>query len=164
MKTCSRCRISKPRTEFGRIASYPDGLNYYCRLCANLAGRAWRARHPEVNTLRGATLKLPGEKRNQHLARMRRAHNKRRHGLSVEEYDRLLAEYGDFCAICGCSLIRSKRCHIDHDHRTNEIRGVLCNKCNMAIGLLRERPDLLKAAELYLRQGGVLPAAWQEAS
>jgi hypothetical protein len=50
------------------------------------------------------------------------------------------------CAICG------QRCepHIDHDHRTGRVRGILCNQCNLAIGLMKDKPSRLIKAAKYL--------------
>jgi hypothetical protein len=55
------------------------------------------------------------------------------------------------CAICHVSIpIDGKTTHLDHDHDTKKVRGVLCNKCNMAIGLLHEDLKLFQAAVTYL--------------
>jgi hypothetical protein len=50
------------------------------------------------------------------------------------------------CIICGDggSLV------VDHDHRENTIRGILCNRCNKGLGLFRDDPDLLEYARIYL--------------
>jgi hypothetical protein len=55
----------------------------------------------------------------------------------------------DTCSIC--KAVKGKiALHIDHDHKTNKIRGLLCSKCNQAIGLLNESPALLDQAKAYL--------------
>jgi hypothetical protein len=61
----------------------------------------------------------------------------------------VLAQLG-MCRICGTS--EGVELHVDHDHRTKKVRGLLCGKCNKAIGLLNDDPDLLMAAKLYLEQ------------
>jgi hypothetical protein len=51
------------------------------------------------------------------------------------------------CAICGCTL---KKANTDHDHKTGEVRGLLCARCNRALGRFGDRLDLLQAAVAYL--------------
>lgn len=64
----------------------------------------------------------------------------------------LLEILGSCCGICGAESGNSKghRLHIDHNHRTNHIRGRLCNRCNRGIGSFEDNPDLLLAAARYL--------------
>jgi len=69
------------------------------------------------------------------------------HGITLAEYDAL----GQACAICGALRgAKNRRLHIDHDHRTGVVRGLLCSACNTAIGLLREDPALFAKALAYL--------------
>jgi hypothetical protein len=60
---------------------------------------------------------------------------------------------GGCCAICGKRPERDASLHLDHCHDTDEIRGVLCNRCNQGLGLFGEDADLLDAAARYLREG-----------
>lgn len=53
-------------------------------------------------------------------------------GLSLEEYDALLAAQGGGCAICG-NPPKTRRLDVDHDHRTGKVRGLLCHRCNRAL-------------------------------
>lgn len=53
------------------------------------------------------------------------------------------------CPICEVDLEAIKQC-ADHDHSTGAPRGILCSRCNLAIGLLEDRPDLLRAAASYI--------------
>lgn len=68
-------------------------------------------------------------------------------------YDRLLAEQGGTCAICP-AVPKTRRLHIDHDHRTMEIRGVLCFRCNAILRVWITAHWLRRAAD-YL--DGLLP-------
>jgi len=55
------------------------------------------------------------------------------------------------CAIChGPPPRRSGRYHVDHDHKTKKVRGLLCNNCNVLVGMARENPDVLQEAIAYL--------------
>ena len=71
-------------------------------------------------------------------------------GLSIEDYDRLLAAQGGVCAICGAAP-KTRRLDTDHDHKTGTVRGLLCHRCNRALPNWVTRKWLLDAA-VYLRQ------------
>ena len=91
-------------------------------------------------------------------AEYNRTANLRRYGLSVAEYDALLAELGGGCAMCGAPPTAARRLAIDHDHECCPpkrachkcLRGLLCPDCNRAIGLLRDNPVVLRRAVTYL--------------
>lgn len=55
-----------------------------------------------------------------------------RTGITEAEYDRLLAVQGGGCAICG-NPPKTRRLHVDHDHKTGAVRGLLCFRCNRAL-------------------------------
>jgi hypothetical protein len=78
----------------------------------------------------------------------------RRRGISASEYGLRLAAQDNCCAICRNSNAGGKwNCFtIDHDHETHEVRGLLCNSCNLGLGKFFDNPDLLQAAAEYLRQ------------
>jgi hypothetical protein len=70
------------------------------------------------------------------------------YGLTPKLFEcMVLAQLGR-CAVCG--LLTAPDLHVDHDHRTNKVRGLLCGKCNKAIGLLNDDPALLMSAKRYL--------------
>jgi hypothetical protein len=86
-----------------------------------------------------------------------RARRIRDYGLTAEDLERMLIEQGGLCAICRRSPAR--RLCIDHCHATQRVRGLLCDNCNMALGLLDDDPDRLRAAIAYvLRARGVAEA------
>lgn len=68
--------------------------------------------------------------------------------MTPKDFDVLLERQGRSCAICGQP--GGKDLHVDHDHRRQEVRGLLCGKCNRALGLLNEDPKIVRAAETYL--------------
>jgi hypothetical protein len=74
------------------------------------------------------------------------------YGLTQDDYDQLLElQYGR-CAICRTDKPGggAGRWHIDHDHETGHVRGLLCNGCNVGIGFLQEDPEILMAAARYV--------------
>ncbi len=75
----------------------------------------------------------------------------RKHGLTVADYDRMLAAQRGRCAICRSKDPRGAgRWHIDHDHVTGQVRGLLCSNCNLALGYLGDDPEIIKAAARYV--------------
>ncbi len=72
-----------------------------------------------------------------------------KHGINKERFDEMLAAQNGVCAICGGSPTgRNKQWHIDHDHETDEIRGLLCMHCNHAMERIDNIPGwAFKAAE-----------------
>lgn len=71
--------------------------------------------------------------------------------LSASAYNAMLALQGGRCAICG-NLPGRQRLAIDHDHAQHAVRGLLCGKCNMALGSFQDNPALLRAAASYLER------------
>jgi len=86
----------------------------------------------------------------------RKSSLKRLYNIQPADYDKLLGQQNGLCAICGQPETRKNRyggickLHIDHDHKTKKIRGLLCGKCNSALGLFKDNKKLLKKAIKYL--------------
>lgn len=74
-----------------------------------------------------------------------------RYGITNEQYDAALAECNGCCQICGETENPKRRLSIDHCHTTNENRGLLCQRCNTAIGMLIDDENLLENAITYIR-------------
>lgn len=81
-----------------------------------------------------------------------RARNIKRYGVTLAEYDALLAAQDGVCAICKKKCSKHPNLSIDHDHATGKVRGLLCSACNIGIGSLREDPMIAQAAADYLRK------------
>jgi hypothetical protein len=108
----------------------PTGYGAYCKPCFNAIVKANREKNH-------------GSTRNYHL--------RRRYGITVDDFDRMSAAQGGLCAICREAPAE----HVDHDHATKLVRGLLCFNCNGALGQFRDRTDLMLRAVAYLRGDSV---------
>ena len=94
-------------------------------------------------------------KRTVELSRKTRIKN--RYNLSIEKFDEMIKKQNNKCAICNQPEFKIRygkiqSLAIDHDHLTGKIRGLLCNNCNRAIGLMHDSIETLKNAVAYLEQ------------
>lgn len=88
-------------------------------------------------------------------------HNlKKKHGITLSEYNEMFLAQGGVCAICGKPNSEKrkinvnggiKRFNVDHDHKTGIVRGLLCTPCNRAIGFLKDDITIFEKAILYLK-------------
>lgn len=124
-KTCPACGERKPLEQFAANTTTRRGVGSYCLPCHNRIAREERVRNH-------------GSTGGYHL--------KRRYGVTEAQVEEMVREQGGVCAIC---LERPAE-HVDHDHDTGEVRGVLCFTCNVGLGNFRDRPDLLDRAVHYL--------------
>lgn len=76
------------------------------------------------------------------------------YGISLAERDAMLSAQGNCCAICKATSPGKKDWHVDHDHKTRVVRGVLCGGCNPGIGHFDDSPPVLLAAIHYLGDRG----------
>jgi hypothetical protein len=132
VKWCPACQREKPRSEFGNNRATSDGRTAYCKPCHNAKGKETYTR-------------LYGSTREYHL--------RRRYGIGVAEFDAMVEAQGGLCALCR----DRKPEHVDHDHLTKKIRGVLCSCCNQGLGNFRDSVAALKAAIDYLET-----STWQK--
>lgn len=129
LKRCNHCGRDLPGHSFYRDKKRADGLTAYCR--------DYYAEYYAAN-------------RERQKATSRKSNIKRRYGLSLEEYDAILA-LG--CAICGERA--TTRLVLDHCHASGKVRSCLCNNCNVVLGSAKDDPDTLRAAADYLERHGV---------
>ena len=78
------------------------------------------------------------------------------YNMSIDDYNLLLEQQNNKCAICGIDRATFKNMKlplcVDHDHETNKIRGLLCNKCNSLLGLANDNIEILTEAIKYLNK------------
>ena len=161
MKRCTKCGLEQPLENFYKAAGTRDGLRGDCKSCfqARAAARyrenpepmkqrarRWQAENPERVAENLRRYAASGRK----AASNRRSHLKRKYGLTPDDYDRMLAEQGGGCAICGRPPRDDISLHIDHDHTTGAIRGLTCFRCNNALGDFDDDLQRLRSAVAYL--------------
>ncbi|KKM14069.1 hypothetical protein LCGC14_1709810 [marine sediment metagenome] len=120
MKQCTHCKRTQRGTEFTRDRGRPDGLTAWCRECRLEVKRRYNLRKRTA-------------------AR----------GITVEVYERMVEAQGGLCLICGKGGHNGSLA-IDHDHKTGEVRGLLCNSCNFGIGNFKDSPKLMAKGAEYL--------------
>ena len=128
-RKCPRCGVKIP-------LSQPGSKNGYCRPCGNQMARARRIDF-------------------RHKAAGVSAQRKIVFGLNSNEYEALVASQRNKCAICRKSETATRRGRVrtlcvDHDHKTGIIRGLLCTRCNTALGLFDDSRPVLSSAIAYL--------------
>lgn len=119
MKVCSKCKQTMPLDRFPRNKDGKDGRNSVCACCKKVKHKEYMAR-PDV-LVKTRTYQSTYRKNNPSKARA--WHLRTEYGITVQDYDLMLELQKGRCAICGeeCSLL-----HVDHDHVTGKVRGLLC--------------------------------------
>jgi Autographiviridae endonuclease VII len=162
MKKCSKCGELKPLSTYYRAGGNArDGLRGDCIAC-NLAAKAerhranpaparertrrWRAANAERAAANHQAFVASGGKR----IADRKSYLKRKYGITIEQYDAMLEAQGGGCFICGRPPRDDISLHVDHDHSTGKVRGILCFCCNNALADFQEERLLLQKAADYL--------------
>ncbi len=139
-KECIACRVMKPITEFYARPSTASGYHGKCKRCLlDYQAEQYRT---------SMTLK----------ARRRDRHYRNTYGVTSAEVEEMRAAQDGRCALCGRPEEESHNgLHLDHDHITTTVRGLLCADCNTSLGKLQDDPDLLRRAADYIEAHRALP-------
>lgn len=125
MKICCKCKFPKSFDDFYKNKSCKDGFHKQCKSCH--------------------TIKRQSKEYNREYKLLSR------YELTQEKFN-IIFEFQDRrCAICRTSIPSKRGWVIDHDHLTGEVRGILCHKCNLGIGLLLDNINVVYKAYDYLR-------------
>ncbi len=146
MKKCSECKLNKEDSDF-RL--YRGKRKSRCRSCENAYLRSYRlgARRSELLA-----------KRRSYNAKLSKSKKKsynlyRKYGISLELYNSMLESQGGLCLICSNpESLQNRFLSVDQCHKTGKVRGLLCGRCNKALGLLNDDLSVLKSAMLYLKK------------
>lgn len=128
-KCCSKCGETKSLSEFHKSKNTKDGYHPQCRDCK-----------------KGYVILQTNNCENQ-----RKSHLKMNYGLTIQEYNRLFDGQKGCCAICGKHQSELRRTlAVDHNHKTGQIKGLLCDNCNLGLGNFQESRGILIKAIQYL--------------
>lgn len=136
-KKCTCCGEEKSLSAFYNRSGKASQKNSHCKECEHKQIYEWRKNNPDKQKII-----------------YRRARLKAAYGLTLEQYDELLAKQNNCCAICDRHESSFPiNLSVDHDHKTGEIRGLLCTYCNhRVVGRHRDGAQLRKVAD-YIEQG-----------
>ncbi len=154
LKTCTKCRIEKPHCDFYTVRVGEAKLRALCVDCHYKETLDRKRRYPEK--AREAGLKSYYKDHEKTKRKHRESKFMYQYGLTPDGLRELFESCGGCCGICGRKLAlggtRLDSARVDHDHVTGHIRGILCTKCNTAIGVLGDSIEGLRKAIFYLEQ------------
>lgn len=134
---CKKCFTYKDSSDFNKASRNTNGLQSYCKVCAQAYHKEYKQLNPEQST---------------------NAHYKRSFGLTLNDVKSLLEGQFNKCALCEkeLSVLQGRGfstiAHVDHDHVTGKVRGVLCGNCNTALGKLGDSVASIEKVLSYLRK------------
>lgn len=136
-KICTKCKELKALSCFNK-AGRKNSLRSNCKECDAKQYQKWKSQNREkyLRSTANSSLKI-------------------KYNIELSEYEKLLEIQNGCCKICKTKKPGRrdvKRFAVDHCHKTNKIRGLLCMACNTAIGLLNEDPKRFDAAKQYLEE------------
>ena len=133
---CNKCKVVKPKSEFFKESKFTRGYRYSCKECE--APRYKKYREDNKEKVNNNRLKW---------------NRRKSYNFPPELFEARFDEQGKICAICKSPNAGGRGAfHADHNHQTNQPRGVLCHNCNVALGNFKDDPELLKAAIEYLEK------------
>jgi hypothetical protein len=166
-KKCSKCGEEKDINEFAIDKNRKDGRYCYCKLCVCKLSENHYKTNSEKYLAKQKEYRINNKDKISKYAKEygeknkdKRKDNKlnRTYGISLEEYKIMAYKQSGVCLICGKEPIENGNngtnniLVVDHNHTTGKVRGLLCGKCNKAIGLLHDDISILKSAIEYLEK------------
>lgn len=137
-KRCKGCGKVQSFSDFHHSVQGAAGLSYFCKSCHRTYNRRQYTERADIREQR------------------RFYHKLKTYGITRAQYEVMLAEQGGVCAICGelPSTGMGKAFHVDHDHATGIVRGLLCGECNTGLGKFKDDPRMVETAAAYLHKHG----------
>jgi hypothetical protein len=130
-KQCSWCKETKKLNKFYNDKHNSTGKSSRCKSCAKQESKKWYQTSEKYRQI------------------IRDSGLKHRFGINSEDYFQMLQDQNNSCAICKEKEI-GKYLHVDHDHLTGEVRGLLCKNCNHGLGNFKDKIENLNEAIKYL--------------
>lgn len=149
MKRCSACHEEKSFSDFHKAKSEADGYYCYCKPCrAEKRKEDWKTNPVRREKNKDNCRKYAAANPSYNV----RALRKSRYDITEAEWTAMFARQGGRCAACGVDNPHDSpkgTWHTDHMKGTKIVRGILCGRCNMGLGLLCEDGDRLRKLAAY---------------
>lgn len=171
MKRCTKCGELKSPSEFYAAKGTRDGLRGDCKRCFAARARDWYAENRQraienAKRWRAANLDRARATRRARYpairAKTRDQHLQRTFGITTADYEAMLNVQGGVCAICLEPPKPGESFHVDHHDERGGVRGILCVRCNNALGQLREDLQVASRAVDYLDSDGFVRSAYDD--
>jgi len=151
LKKCCCCKQWLPLSDFGNNKSKWDGLASECKKCVVKHSQKYAKTKQGQKSRKRYNSSKKGKLTNKN------GHLRYRYNITLKEYDRMFKEQKGVCAVCG--RVETHKTHhgkvglsVDHNHKTGKIRGLLCTKCNTALGIMEENKELMLKLINYLME------------
>lgn len=159
-RLCRTCNNRKPDSAFGKDPRSKNGRAWRCKECAKAAHLKWRDANREHvrDVARGSSRKSRANAPAKAREAARNIRIKKKYGLTPTDLDAMIASQDGACGICRRSIrftgdrVDEAAAHIDHNHDTGRVRGLLCSTCNTALGKFKDSVAVLSSAIEYLRR------------
>lgn len=136
MKKCIDCNIEKEDSSFNLRNKKSKLRQSRCKDC--------ESKNAKIRYLAN---------REKRIANQRKVNIFNKYGITEEKYNSMFEAQNGKCAICGSKEIKRKGAkyfNIDHCHKNNNVRGLLCHNCNIVLGKIEDSKEWLKQALIYL--------------
>lgn len=154
---CKGCEQELDVACFGKDRNTPTGFTYKCKECRNRKTREYSRAHGHYKqrNSRHADYRRNYYARPDVSRRVKNQQLQKTFGITIEQFDQLLAAQNGVCAICRQPerAKYNKNLAVDHCHDHGTIRGLLCSHCNRALGLFDDDFGRLLAAAYYILKG-----------
>lgn len=143
-KVCTKCKINKPIEEFYKIQTKTKYMSS-CKVCKRLYVQNW----VNINRPKTKEYKTTYRIKNRENARLKAkvTHLKNSYNITPDQLQELKNKQNNKCLLCS----KETKLYVDHCHKSGKIRGLLCPKCNSALGLFFDNTDVLEKAIKYLK-------------
>lgn len=129
-KYCSKCKKKKSHSEFHQDKRAKSGLSPWCKGCRRkYYQKYYKVEKPQYDRIR--LLK--------------------KYDLTVEQHKQIYVNQNGCCALCGIPVSYDK-IHTDHNHQTNQVRELLCPRCNIFVGFIENNSELVQPVLKYLKE------------
>lgn len=170
-KICADCNTEKSVNEFSKRKLSKDGISSLCKICSRNRQMAYRNFSPDTPKDIRKCIDCNVDKKFTAFGKCRGSRDglrsscrdcirdyfyRKNYGITLMDYKTMFENQNGLCAICSDPETVMRRgqvlpLSVDHNHETNEVRSLLCQTCNFAVGLLADNPKRMDSASAYLR-------------